>query len=272
VARLLVKNNRLAVRNGRLITTAGGAPCCCGDELCACGGLVTNREYTGCNESNRQTRLPFPPYRRVTVETQYATTSRTVVSGNAGGGNYAEEQGVSGSATLCFVDASLSVVAGESVWYNRREGAGANFNLENVEAAGGAFRVGIPSTGSGGYVLGPILFWSANGAIPNNDMSPQLKAGLVALERRECVYVYDYDDGTTTIRERFTYTDGPSGGSVTAETLERTQAFGILNLAERTSTLTWTRTIDLCEGGGGDTPNRPGGCSGCGDPSRLTII
>ena len=273
MARLLVKNNRLAVRNGRLVSTANGAPCCCGDELCSCGGLVTNREYTGCNEANRQARFPFPSFRRVTVQTQYETTSRTLASGNPSGANFEQLEGVAGVATLCYVDSDVAIVAGESVWYNRRAGDGANYNLENVEGPSGAFRIGSPSTAPGGYVLGPLLFWSATGPVPNADMSPQLKTGLVALDRLECVYTNDYADGVTTIRERFTYTDGPLGGSVTAETLERIEAFGILNLVERTSTLTWTRQIDLCDGtGGGGSGSRPGGCAGCGDASRLTII
>lgn len=274
MTRVLTRNNRRAILNGRLVSTANGAPCCCGGaELCPCGSLQASFLYTGCDGANNKASFPFPPYRRVIVQTQYQTQRRELVTGNppGTGDNREIQQGLMGVATLCFVDSSMAVVAGESAWFNRRAGT-PNYNLENVEGPAGAFRIGIPAAAPGGYVLGPFLYWGPNGSVANRNLSPSPDSGLVAQPRRQCNYAFDYDDGVTTIRERYTYTDSPSGGMATAEILNRTQSFGITELVEASSTLVWTRQIDLCDGSGGGTGDRPGGCAGCGDASRLTII
>jgi hypothetical protein len=297
MARLLVKNNRLAVRNGRLVTTAGGAPCCCGPtEDCPCDPAVEIQRptYLSCEGGNQgePARLFMPPFRRLIIRASYSTTSTETFTetGSNNNSSYAEEKGLTGQAVLCVSGAAGIVsITGQSAWYNRRTGtSGRIFDLQNSEEGVNVFSIGVPSTRPGvpyeyegagiGWPLGPL----AGRIITPNVTS---RYGLTTFGgSARCVQTININQPDPQTGSLFVsqgearFNDSPSGGQATATYFELQDTrfppspFRALFRQDQRSEFTWTYELDLCEGGGGDVPNRPGNCAGCGDPSRLTIV
>jgi hypothetical protein len=298
MARLLVKNNRLAVRNGRLVSTANGAPCCCGPSgPCPCDPTaeIQRPTYLSCEGGTQgePARLFMPPFRRLIIRASYSTASSEtfIQTGSVNNQSFAEEKGLTGQAVLC-ISGALGIVSitGQSTWYNRRTGSsGSIFDLQNVEEGTNVFAIGAPSTRPGvpyeyqgagiGWPLGPL-----NGRIITPNFTQRY--GLTRFGGAgRCVQTIDINQpdpqngGGTIVRGDARFSDSPTGGQATATYFELQDTrfppspFRAVSTKDQRSQFTWTYELDLCEGGGGgDSGDRPGGCNGCGDPSRLTII
>jgi hypothetical protein len=276
MARLLVKNNRLAVRNGRLVTTAGGAPCCCGEPgPCGCDPslpIITDRVVYQCNGVGvPSTPVTLPPHRVETLRVEFLYADNSYQQQASGNTN---EGGISwgGTAVYCKLGAGA---------YGLVEFAYDIFQFQrvtttpelNFEYAARWESPAIPTRRGGGACSPlfarecPLLY------VEPIALSPGLANDCQTFERTN----FDGIPGLSGYVQRsFLLTQRVDGGESIRndEELRLEQVAGGTRRTEISTrhTIRWTRTLDLCEGGSGDVPNRPGNCAGCGDPSRLTIV
>ena len=281
MARLLVKNNRLAVRNGRLVTTAGGAPCCCGPTgiRCDCDPslpIITNARITTCS-GNGPPDVPvtLPPHRVETLSGRYFYTFES---------ERRVEKVAPGSLETPYtlVREGTSLV-GTATWCRTARFTG----ILQSQDQGFEYRYEEPDQSSN-------YEWTAQQAFPGPETPFDVPSGrrgivlsnfmLARTSFADCDFIEQSDRVIGTNggfrRAYLRTTQGISvGGGVYR--MERTLSLyipygngraSIEYLTQReVNEVEYTRTLDLCEGGG-DVPNRPGNCAGCGDASRLTIV
>ncbi len=289
MARLLVKNNRLAVRNGRLVTTAGGAPCCCGVPFrCECDPrqpIVTNRIITVCGPSGQADVIEtLPPHRVETLRATYTFTSEI------------EER----HDYIPTPPPNLPT----PLFYLRREGLSVTGTLVYCRTANFTQLLAYQETAFRYRYIEPdqtsSFEWSGQRSFPdgNSNFDPPSPIGFEAgfsmaapittgrTNAFDCNIVFERNEGPSPtgsfLRSRDTRTESRSvgGGSRrTEKTFVRFWSYEdnyatIKNITSReVFDMTYTRTLDLCEGGGGGgSGSRPGNCAGCGDASRLTIV
>ena len=296
MARLLVKNNRLAVRNGRLVSTANGAPCCCGDGPpalpCECSPnalIVSGDTYPLCIGTGQ-----FPPYRVRTFNAFYQLIS-VVTTTRARLGvdfrpfparNIREEEttqnivSTAATKTVCYSAAGLPVLL--------------SWRVEYQNSITSTLR-GVVEQSTTVYVSQDIESYPAD--IVRQLLRTLNRANDAPFTERcnfqesttetDTATFPPFDQTTTTTNtNQEQFTGSVTGGNALQSRIEvvasRKVTYPSYDLFVGTETFdretssierkTWTHATDLCEGSGGGSGSRPGGCAGCGDPTRLTII
>lgn len=276
MSRLLVKNNRLAVRNGRLVSTANGAPCCCGPTgNCPCDVYPPDQlqpfrlDYYTCVDNRLVTApIPGPFYQQWTeryIKRYYSLFEREyrVFSGPAGAFydvRFAIETEETEDITMCYglvrrLGSVVSTVRGTRLRIQRQTGTDRESTVEELFQA-----------------------------YPQDELRAFF--GFAGLDRTSAQVYCQYSDSSNVgfpgfsrrLEESYTTTDSglELNGNYSYLFEEITSA--PFRAPERTrdfkqATITILREGRNCDGsGGGGSGSRPGGCAGCGDPSRLTII
>ena len=285
----LIRTGRtFGLLNRRLVTDAGGAPCCCGGGLCQCDPayLLLPFRYHVCGGSNN-TYQPFiyeptPPARLVTFEVAWnirfdefqfrfvppplggplvperiarlftSEGRATVCLFRTSGQNsyqYVVARAASGETRIVVGDVPVQI--DESVTYDET----------NIPLRVTPFSQGI------GWV--PAIFGQDAAETPNYQ-----PFGC------DDTTTYSRTSGARTVNATRTQTfrqvlgSGSFGLRTTGQSQSNNQEFPSLRRTANDTTITWSYTLDPCDGSTepSELGGRPGGCAGCGDASQLQIL